>query len=64
MEEYQKMLSRIHDTVTKQSRLIEMQKEIIDELYRLLLMHVSASDLEPLNKKITKAAETMKEVEG
>lgn len=62
-EEYHALLRRIGDTVDTQSRVIGMQKEIIDELYRLLLMHVSASDMGALNEKIKETAKAAKEVE-
>lgn len=59
----EKTIRRIHETVADYSRLAGIQKEIIDELYRLLLMYISAEDIEPLNRKILSAEEIMKEVE-
>lgn len=54
---------RISRTITLYSEIAEKQKDIIDELYSLLLQYVEVSELEALTDDIKKAAELMREVE-
>lgn len=56
-------IHRINGIITGQSEVILLQREIIDELFKLLLMHVSADDLKSLTIKIREAAKKQKEVE-
>ena len=61
MQDIKQTIGRIAETVEKQDRIIAMQKEIIDELYQVILLHVSASDLEPVNRKIIDLAKMQTE---
>lgn len=54
-------LKTLLDTIDKQERIIDLQKDIIDDLFRLLSMHLSAEELDglPVIKKINLSAQLM-----
>ena len=53
-------------TVETQNSIIRIQSEVIDELFRLLLQHISAEEADslPVLKKINTAASLRKDIGG
>lgn len=54
------------ETVEKQNAVIRIQSEVIDELFRLLMQHISAAeaDLLPVTGRINEAARIMAGIGG
>jgi len=52
------------ETVERQNSIIRIQSDVIDELFRLLLQHISAEEADslPVIQKINTAASLRKEV--
>lgn len=59
-------MSNLAELVERQNGIIRIQSEVIDELFVLLLQHISAEEADnlPVVTKINAAAELRKEVPG
>lgn len=56
-------LKTLLDTIDKQERIISLQKDVIEDLFRLLSMHLSSEELDslPVIKKINLVAQIREE---
>ena len=52
-------LKTLIDTIDRQEKIIDLQKDVINDLFRLLSMHISADELDSLDavKKINFVAQ-------
>jgi hypothetical protein len=58
-------LKTLLDTIDKQVKIMDLQKDVINDLFRLLSLHISAEELNGLDavKKINLAAQIRAEIE-
>jgi hypothetical protein len=58
-------LKTLLDTIDKQEKIMDLQKDVINDLFRLLSLHISAEELNGLDavKKINLAAQIRAEIE-
>ena len=58
-------LKTLLDTIDKQEKIMDLQKDVINDLFRLLSLHISAKELNGLDavKKINLAAQIRAEIE-
>ena len=59
-------MERLTHIATCQEEIIQLQKEVIDELFAMLSLHISveAEEMRPLIEKINEAAKKRAEVQG
>lgn len=59
------MMSDLTETVEKQNVIIQMQSGIINELFQLLMQHISADEADalPVVQRINEAADLRKWIE-
>lgn len=52
------MMDGLYDAICKQEKIISLQSDVIDELFLLLMQHISADDADalPVIAKINEAA--------